>query len=203
MLEQLASLAPKEMLAGGFVLFVLHYAAIAPELAIRVVRADHMETCRAEFQKQVAVDTKDRLGEVSVPSDETANNLAVGQLSRLQTDPLFQSLLEMSGELGGVLGIDRTVQFAHQRAEQARRASQEAYEKDLARVRRDAQSRLQSAGEICGCIASAAIAKTRIDWAIFSGSFGLVRTDAIADFGQQMAMAGRKGVCPRSAEAGQ
>ncbi len=197
MLDLITNVAPKEVLAAAFAWGLTHYFLIGPEIATRVVAVDHLPICESGFTDNVLAEAEQRVGALELPGLDPAKEIALEQLRTLQTNPMMRELRQMSGGLSDVFGFDQAANAAIRQYEKAKAKAARLYEEELARLKAETASRLGEAGSVCGCVADAAIAETRSDWAIYSGTLGLMRTAPIEAFDQRMALALRAGGCGR------
>jgi hypothetical protein len=186
---------PKHVLAALLLWGIAHYFLIGPELAARVVRADYQPICESDFKKIALAAGDDRVRALELPGLDPAKEMALEQLRAFQTNPMMRQLRQMSGELGDVFGVDAAANAAIRQYEKAKARAERLYEEQLARLTTESASRLGEAGSVCGCVADATIDETRRDWAVFSGTLGLIRTMPLEAFDQRMAQVMRAGAC--------
>ncbi len=180
-----AGILPKSLIAGAVIFGGVHYFAIAPVIASRVVAVDHLPTCTADIKSTAIAAAKRRAEELPSPKSDPGRDIAAKQLRRLMDNPLMRELNDMGG-LGDVLGLGETTDLLLGDYERGRQAAQEAYQSSVERLKSETATNLAQAGSVCGCLADAAISDTRTQWAIFTGTFGLIRPAPLVDFGRRM-----------------
>lgn len=195
MLELITNVAPKEVLAAALAWGLAHYFLVGPEIAARVVAVDHLPICESGFKDVVLAEAEQKAGALELPGLDPAKEMALDQLRTFQTNPMLRELRHMSGGLSDMFGFDQAANAAIRQYEKVKAKAARLYEEELARLKAETASRLGEAGGVCGCVADAAIAETRSDWAIYSGTLGLMRTAPIDGFDQRMGLAMRSGAC--------
>lgn len=192
-----SDLLPKSLAAAFVVWGAANYFVIGPNIASRIVRADHVPICEAGFKALAEKAGEERLKQLPLPDFDAGHDYALGQARRVLNSPAMQHLRQMSGGLAESFGldIDGAARQALRRAEEAREAAKQAYELSLARIREETATKLASAGSVCGCIADAGIADTRTEWAVYSGTLSLFRPAPVANFSERMAQLQRAGEC--------
>lgn len=201
MLSILTDTLPKPVLAGAALWAGVSYFATGPEFAARIARADYMPACTANIHAAARQAGEQRARAVPMPGLDPMDEYAAAQVRRLQNNPLMDHLRAMSGGRGDLFGINDAANAALERLEQARRQAKEAYESSLARIRQETATHLARAGDVCGCIADAAIAETRTEWAIYAGTLTLIEPRPIEAFDEKMAQVQGAGAC-RTNKAG-
>jgi hypothetical protein len=193
----LSDLLPRSLSAAIVLWALANYFVIGPNIASRVVRADYLPVCEANFKDVARRAGDERLNSIPLPSLDAGRDYALETAKRMLDSPAMLQLRQMGGGLGEAFGldIDGAARQALARAEEARRRAQEAYRQSVKRIREETATNLASAGTLCGCIADQAIADTRRDWAIFSGTLTLFRPTPIANFAERMAQLERSGGC--------
>lgn len=194
-----SDIAPKALLAAVAVWAGANYIVIGPDVASRVVRADYLPICEGNFKAMVAAAGEERERSLAVPSLDAAQEFALSQLDAFQNNPMMGQLRGASGPLGtmigDMLGIDRATAFARQQYEDGKRAARAAYNAAQERIRQETATTLGKAGNVCGCVADAAIADTLTDWAIYSGTLTFIKPASIKAFDQRMRQVFNAGAC--------
>ncbi|MCM2396144.1 hypothetical protein NBH19_08635 [Rhizobium sp. S95] len=198
MLKLLSDIAPKAAVAAVVLWAGANYLVIGPEVATRVVRADHLPMCQRNFSEMTLNAAKRKAEELPPPAVDASKEMAASQLRALQDNPMMQELNRMG--LGQAFGIDQTLNMSLRQYEEQKRAAIEAYNRSVERIKADTATTLGKAGDVCGCVADTAISETRTEWAIFSGTLGLIRPAPLKAFDERMAQTFGAGVC--SAKAG-
>lgn len=201
MLKYLAEIAPTALTVSVIGWGAAHYFVIGPEIAARIVRADHLLQCERGYQELALKAGEERAASIPLPKVDAAQQFAADQARRMLNSPFMHDLRGMSGGLGGYLGFDGAVEQTLALVDQQKRAAREAYERSLAMAKQETAANLARSGDICGCIGDLAIAETRADWAVLSGTIGLYRTASLAGFDQKMAQVQSSGRCT-AAKAG-
>jgi hypothetical protein len=191
----LTDVLPKSALAAILLWAIAHYFLVGPEIAARVVAADHLPVCESGFKDIALAAAEQRARALEIPGLDPAKEIALEQLQAFQNNPMMRELRQMSGELGDIFGLDQTANAAIRQYEKAKERAKRLYEEELGRIKAETASRLGEAGSVCGCVADTTISETRSDWAIYSGTLGLIRTAPIEGFDQRMRLAMRSGAC--------
>lgn len=199
MLSIFTDTLPKSVLAGGLLWAGVSYFASGPELASRVSRADHVPACEANFKDMAARAGEERLQSLPMPSLDPMQELAISQVKRFANNPLLNQLRGLGGGRGDLFGIGETADATLRQIEHARRAARQAYERSFEAIRQQTVTNLAKAGDLCSCVADAAIGQTRTEWAIYAGTLTLI--NPVKNFGERMAQVHRAGGCG-SAKAG-
>lgn len=199
MLSTFTDIAPKAAVAALLVWGGSNYLVIGPEIASRVARADHMPVCEAGFRETIAKAGQERISSLPAPAVDPSREMAAAQLNRLQNNPFMSQL--RGGGMGDLFGIGDMTNLAIRQYEEGKEAAREAYERSIERIKQETATNLAASGEVCGCIADAAIAETRTEWAIFSGTLSLIRPASLKSFDEKMGQIARAGACD-AAKAG-
>ena len=194
MLKEFSDIAPKAAVAAALMWAGANYALIGPEVAMRVARADHVPVCERDVAALIAKAGSERAKSLPLPSFDPQRELAMEQLDAFRNNPMMNQLRAMGGGVD-LFGMDRLASGAARQYHDAKQAAQDAYARGLARIKEETATELGKAGSVCGCLADAAIANTRMEWALFSGSLGLVRPAPLKNFEARMADAHRAGAC--------
>ena len=198
MLKEFSDIAPKALLAGIAVWGIINYAVIGPEVAARVVKADLIPACETNIKALIAKASEAKLNAVKKPALNANDEFAMRRLDALRSNPLMNQLRTMGGGrsgLGGIFDLNGMADAASEQYHAARQAATDAYRNALEAVKRETATELGKAGDLCGCLADAAISDTRTDWAIFSGTLGLVKPAPLKTFDAKMADKHRAGAC--------
>ncbi|MCC4242959.1 hypothetical protein [Stappia indica] len=201
----LTDVVPRALLAGGLAWGAVNYVLIGPKLAERVAAADHLPACTANMAALAARAGEEQLAALPLPQVDVAAvqalTLAEGMLRTPLVDWAYDAANSGPGGLGSVLGFDPRQQVADARRayERSKQAAMETWQRSRDQVLASTASRLAASDDICGCIADVAIAETRMDWALYTGSLTLYRPASIDGFAGRMAQAARAGACERQA----
>lgn len=202
MFSILTDTLPKPVLAGAVLWAGVSYFVTGPEAASRIVRADFRPVCEANFENMAMETGEARLRALPMPSVDPMENYAVDTVRRLQNNPFMTQLRMMGGEMADMFGLDGAANAALAKIEQARRTAKAAYGQARERIEAETVSMVAKAGDVCGCVADAAIAQTRTDWALYAGSMTLIAPAPVATFGQTMAQVYKAGGCDAAGKAG-
>lgn len=189
-----SDIAPKALLASLTVWAGANYVVIGPEVASRVARADFVPVCEGNFKTIIAAAGEERASQVRMPQLDPMQELALRKARELYNSETMDKLRIITGGKD-VLGIDEGARLALQQIEDAKRAAKAAYEATQARIKAETATTLGKAGDMCGCVADAAIADTRTDWAIYSGTLTFITPAAVKAFDQRMGQAFNAGAC--------
>lgn len=202
MLSILTDTLPKPVLAGAALWAGVSYFLVGPEAATRIARADFVPVCEANIKTLTMQAGDARLRALPKPSLNPMQEHAADTVRRLQNNPFMNQLRMMGGGMGDLFGIDGAANAALAQMEQARRTAKAAYDQARARIKAETAGALAKAGDVCSCMADAAIAQTRTDWAIYAGTITLFQPAALKNFGQAMAQAHGAGGCDAAGKAG-
>lgn len=185
-------LIPKAALPAVVLLIFLAYFVVGPEIATRVARVDHFPTCERDVSAYIVASAADREARLPRPRIDTLKEAGI----RLLRDLLGSPLLDLARQhpFSSLPGIEEMT-AAVEGYERVQEEASKAYESTLARLRSETATHLGRTGSICGCMADRTIAETRTEWAIFAGSFGLVRPARIAAFGETMRRSDPDEIC--------
>lgn len=185
---------PKALVASFAVWAGVNYVLIGPEVASRVARADFVPICEGNFKAMIAAAGEERAKQVRMPQLDAMQELALRKARQLHNSEWMDQLRAMSGGRD-MFGIDEGARIVLDQIEDSKRAAKQAYEAAQERIRQETATTLGKAGDVCGCIADAAIADTRTDWAIYSGTLSMIKPAAVKGFDQRMGQAFNAGAC--------
>lgn len=177
MLKNIADIIPKELLLAGVAYGALSYFVAGPELFARVARADYIPVCMAEHRDRALSSAKEQAKELSHPRADPEALVAEHQLRVFKNNPAMQEL-ERSG-LATLLGLDMAIDLAFAQIEAKRQAALAVIERQRAEIERATRLRLDQSGNLCICAAEQAFDDARAAWAVFAGTFGLVRPEPV------------------------
>ena len=189
-----SDIAPKALLASLTVWAGVNYVVIGPEVASRVARADFVPVCEGNFKAMVAAAGEERASQVRMPKLDAVQEHLLGQARDLYNSEWMDQLRIMSGGRDW-FGLDRGAGIALEQIEETKRAAKAAYEAAQERIKQETATTLGKAGDVCGCVADAAIAETRTDWAIYSGTLTFITPASVKAFDQRMGQAFNAGAC--------
>ena len=194
MLKDFADIAPKAALAAALLWGGSHYLFIAPDVAARVARADYLPACEQNYRAMVARAGEARARSVPEPQVNTQQDMAAVQLDAMRSSPFMQQL----GIFGGsadIFGLGQMTDAAMGQLQAQKQAARDAYDAAIAQINAQTASDLARSGTVCGCVADAAIDNARTEWAVYSGTLGLVRLAPVRDFDDRMMQAFEAGSC--------
>lgn len=194
MLKEFTDIAPKAALAAALLWGGGNYLLIGPEVAARVARADYLPACEQNYQAMVARAGETRMQAVPEPQTHTQQDMAAAQLGALRSSPLMRQLSQLSGG-GDPFGFNRATDIAVGQFQAQKQAAREAYDTAIAHINEQTATQLARSGTVCGCVADAAIDDARTQWAVFSGTLGLIRPAPVREFDDRMMQAFEAGTC--------
>ncbi len=103
--------------------------------------------------------------------------------------------------MADIFGIDQAANAALEQMDHAKRTARRAYDAARVRIKAETDAQVAGAGDVCACVADAAIAQTRTDWAIYAGTLTLYEPAPVANFSQTMAKVHGAGACAGKAGA--
>lgn len=196
--DNLSDIAPKAVVAAVTLWAGASYFVIAPEVAARVVRADHMAACEASYRTLALKAAEKKLTDIPPPVPDAGREATARQLRAVLNNPLMGQLGKLN--IPGVSSIDEMRRVLAD-YEDSKKAAVAAYRASIEKLKADTATHLGQSGSVCGCIADEAVSETRTDWALFSGTFGLLRPASLRQFGQRMEKVASSGVCSGKAGA--
>jgi len=194
MLKDFADIAPKAVLAAALLWGGSHYLLIGPDVAARIARADYLPACEQNYQAMVARAADARTRAVLQPQTHIEQDMAAAQLDALRSSPFMQQLGVFGGS-GDILGLGQMSDMAMSQLHAQKQMARDAYDATVAKIKAQTATDLAQSGTICGCVADAAIEESRTEWAIFSGTLGLIRPAPVRDFDDQMMQVFEAGSC--------
>ena len=158
---------------SGVVLGLLVWAGISygyagPEAASRVIEFDgHRAACEKGLKERIGRAADAALARIRMPDGVAQKSAMIDQYTNLVNQ----------GQLGAFMrhyGFSGPLGEARQQAREARRESTRAYYAAQDRLKAQRKAAMAGVGDKCACVASEAIAETRVDWAVHVGTIGLV-----------------------------
>jgi hypothetical protein len=159
-----------------------------------VARADYLPICEQNYQAMVAEAGEARARAVPQPQIDTQADMAAAQLGALRSSPLMQQLGMLSGG-GDILGLNQATDIAMGQFQAQKQAARDAYEAAIGQINAQTATDIARSGTVCGCAADAAVDEARTEWAVFSGTLGLIRPAPVRDFDERMTLALETGKC--------
>lgn len=186
---------PKSVVAGVALWAGVSYFITGPEAGARVARADFLPACEANFKNLAQTMGEQRLRALPEPSFDPMQEHAADTVRRLQNNRFMTQLRMMGGEMTDLFGLDGAAKAALAQMELARTTARHAYDQARARIKEETAGTIAKAGDVCSCVANAAVADTRTEWALFAGSLTLIEPAPIKNFAQTMAQVHGAGGC--------
>ena len=171
----------------------LNYIWLGGEVGTRIVRAENLGACRAEVEHDVERRTSEAIHSVPKPDVNHAAEAEARRLKNLMNSPLGRIVMkdERWGLLPGMAHPEEILRQLEQRKQQAKRA----YDSSIARIKAASKQAISGADDICGCLGTEAVDSTRSEWAIYSGSLGMVRDPKIKNMNAVMRRLRIDGAC--------
>lgn len=186
-----AEILPKSAAFGGVLWASFSFFVLGPEVAARVAQVDHLPVCSANYTRLVRVAAEEELQ--SLPAPDAEAGMALDSVEILMDNPLM-------GELGKLGGFGDMISGSVRQAREQQRAAQEKYERAKAEIEANTRRKLGNSNGFCGCVADAAIDKSRTDWALFAGSLGVFSSSKVENFGEAMTNPENVGACMGTAK---
>lgn len=185
MLKALSEVAPTSVIIAAILWAGLAYFITAPEIATRVARADFIADCEngvaSSAQAAAQQIIRDSGGNVAT-NDQAAQGM--GQIN----DLLNNSYGDFASKYG-TNPFDALTGGALSRAQRQLEGNAQAQRERVAATAKQARDTiLATAPSQCSCQAKLAFLENRSDWALFTGTLGLIKPETVADFGGSMAM---------------
>lgn len=172
------------------------YYAAGPEIGARVAEVDFRPACEREVGASVVAERNRQAAASPAPDDGDEGDDDMAALRALLASPLYQAMRgnPLTQTMVGV------AEAKLRRIEQARAAAHEAAKTARRQLDEWTTGSLARTGTVCGCLAVRAIAETRMDWALFAGTLGLVRSARIERFGETMRESDPEGTCRKGGQ---
>ena len=185
MLKALSEVAPTSVLIAIILWAGISYFITAPEIATRVARADYMAGC----ENGVASSAQATAQKIIL---ESGGNIATNDQAAQGIGQINELLNNSYGDFASQYGtnpLDAITGGALSRAQRQLEDNAQAQRERLAATAKQARDAiLATAPNQCSCQAKLAFLENRTDWALFTGTFGLIEPEPVADFGGSMAM---------------
>ena len=190
MFKALSEVAPTSIIIAAILWAGIAYFATAPEISTRIARADFIPACEQSVAVKAdaaAANILNKFGGQNAQNNQAAQGAA--ELNRTLNnsfgDSNYSNFINKYGTnpfdilTGGALS--RAQQQLENNANQQRQRAVERAQQAKAAI-------LASAPSQCACQAKLAFLENRGDWAIFTGTLGLIKPETVENFGQNMAM---------------
>lgn len=190
MLKELSEVAPTSALLALLLWAGLSYFITAPEISERVAVFDHIPACKESIA--VAADSEVRKLLAQYDGNDAERQQAANQLgsfNELLNNPMgdsnYGNFINRYGTnpLDALTGgaISRAQDALQERIDAQRKAAQEA-------ARNYKEKILSTANDQCSCRAKMAFLENQKDWALYTGTFGLIKPSGVENFGANMAI---------------
>lgn len=175
----------------------LAYFVVGPEIASRVARVDHIPACERDIASSIVADAAKRRAAVDDAAPDPAKEAAAEALREFARSPLFGEMRRHP--LGNLMGLGQ-ISGAVTGYERGKAKAAEVARSVREEIDALAATHLGRAGSVCGCMADRAITETRMEWAVFTATLGLVRPARIAMFGETMRRSDPDGLCRKEVQ---
>ncbi len=185
MLKALSEVAPTSAIIAVMLWAGIAYFITAPEISTRIAQADFKQSCEqavASTAQRTAQQVIQNAGGSIATNDQAMQGM--GQLNDLLNNSYGDFTRQYGTNpfdalTGGALSRTQRQLEANARAQRERVAAQAQQARDTI---------LESASSQGSCQAKLAFLENRTDWALFTGTLGLIEPETVADFGGSMAM---------------
>lgn len=188
MLKELSEIAPTSIFMALALWAGISYFVAAPEIAARVAHFDYIPRCEADIVAIAETDLDAKLSQYTsenAPREQAAQGLAQmnGLLNNSFGDSNYSAYINRYGTnpfdalTGGALS-----RMQNSVAEKIR-VQREEFEN---RAELEMQKVAATAPSQCACQAKLAFLENRTDWTLYTGSFGLVKPEAVENHRQAM-----------------
>ena len=185
MLKALSEVAPTSVIIAIILWAGIAYFITAPEISTRVAQADFIVSC----EKSVASSTQAAAQQIIRDSGgNNARNDQAAQGMGQMNDLLNNSYGDFTRQYG-TNPFDALTGGAFSRAQDQLESNARAQRERVAATAKQARDTiLATAPTQCSCQAKLAFLENRTDWALFTGTLGLIKPETVADLGGSMAM---------------
>ncbi|KIC50977.1 hypothetical protein [Tateyamaria sp. ANG-S1] len=181
MMNQLSEIAPAGAVAASLVWAVISYEFSGPELADRISYADYIATCEQRVAQGASRAVEGSINQTNQVSDmERRAQAARNYVRALENAYGAENIRGFDMFMGGA--ISQAVNQAEALERQARDARNQA--RRMIQNRRDAV--IDTAKDQCSCQVAAALGESRVDWAVFAGTFGIIEKEGVTNFSSRM-----------------
>ena len=162
------------------------------EIGSRILLVDHAPICEANFGNWIAEAAEKKVAAIRTPQIDPSADIAAARLKQITNSPMFESLRE-SG-LDALIGIGAQTDLVLDIHAAAKEQAASAYRRAIEAIEAETVIQVGKSGRVCECIASDLLGKTRTEWAVFTGTVGVVRPSRISDAALKARM-GEIGIC--------
>jgi hypothetical protein len=190
MFKALSEVAPSSVIIAFMLWAGIAYFATAPEIATRMARADFIPACEQNIGTKadaMAQETLLEFGGQNALNNQAAQGAA--EMNRLLNNSFGDSNYGNFVDQYGTNPFDLLTGGALSRAQrQLEDQAKGQRQRAIARAQQAKAAILASAPSQCACQAKLAFIENRTDWALFTGTLGLIKPESVENFGQNMAM---------------
>lgn len=188
MLKELSEIAPTSIFIALALWAGLSYFVAAPEIAARVAHFDYVPQCEANIVANAENALQTQLSQyASDNADREQAAQGVGQINGILNNSFGDSNYSAFMDKYGTNPFDLLTGGALSRM-------QESLSQKLRTQREEFENRaniamakvVETAPSQCACQAKLAFLENRTDWTLYTGSFGLVKPEAVENHGQAM-----------------
>ena len=178
--NQLVEIAPAGAVVAAVAWGGLSYTITGPELAYRTANADYIEDCKENLATNIAATFDKHIAAASSPTKTEQQSAAAAPMINQMFGQYGDQMAFLDMLTGGA--YSQTMQITQDAARQAREAREQA----AAAIKRQRDTAIATAPDQCSCQIAAALNETRSDWAIYAGTFGLLKNDGVTNFASAM-----------------
>ncbi len=193
----LTEVAPKALLVGLGIWGLAHWAFIGGEVAKRqMIKDGHVAMCEQGYSDTMMAEAERAIAAIPTPEPDPQREAAAKSIRRMKFSPMGQ--IFRLGEMQTGISVEDTLAAYEQQKHQA----VTAYDQMVEAVKARTDARIANANDYCGCLVTESVSAAQNEFAIFSGTFGLVRSNKIADLDGLMARTQASGLCNHIGERG-
>lgn len=190
MLKELSEIAPTSVLLAVLLWAGLSYFITAPEISERVAVFDHIPACKESIAVAAANQERQMLSQYDgndAGRQQAAQQL--GNFNQLLNNPLGDRNYGNFINKYGTNPLDALTGGAISRAQNNLQSTLNAQRKAAEEAARNYREKiLSTADDQCSCRAKMAFLENQSDWALFTGTFGLIKPNGVENFGANMAI---------------
>ena len=190
MLKELSEVAPTSVLLAFLLWAGLSYFVTGPEISERVAVFDYIPKCKEDIALQAEQQEREILAQYD--SNDAGRRQAaqqLGGLNQLFNNPMGDRSYGNFIRKYGTNPIDVLTGGAMTRAQTQLQESLNEQRRIAAETARNYREKvISTAGDQCSCRAKMAFLESQTDWALFTGTFGVIRPNGVENFGSTMAI---------------
>lgn len=181
MQNQVSEVVPAGALFSIILWGLISFYLSGPELAGRISHADYFATCEQRVAQGASRAVEGSINQTNQVSDiERQAQAARNYVRSLENAYGAENIRGFDMFMGGA--ISQAINQAEALEKQARDARNQA--RRMIQNRRDAV--IDTAKDQCSCQVAAALGESRVDWAIFAGTFGIIEKEGVSNFSSRM-----------------